>query len=102
MDTNPPVDLAKASGSVELDLNCEREQHTTVHTLRWTLDGAGRLRGKECTCNTCARGANARAWPTKIELQDAGATNRVPASDDAEPAPVRTPAAWPRAGAVRN
>ncbi len=102
MNANPLVDLAKASGSVELDLRCEREECATVHTLRWTVDGHGRLRGKECTCNTCPRGGNARPWPTAIELQDAGATGRVPASDDPEPAPIPPRAAWPRAGAAGN
>jgi hypothetical protein len=84
----PPANAVAASapttGSIELDLRCEREQCTTVHTLRWATDGRGRLRGNECTCNTCPRGANTRPWPTRIELQDAGAANRVPPSEDDE------------------
>lgn len=75
---------APTTGSLELDLRCEREQCTTVHTLRWATDGRGRLRGNECTCNTCPRGANTRSWPTRIELQDAGAASRVPPSEDDE------------------
>jgi hypothetical protein len=100
MDVSSVVELARTSGSVALDLRCEREQHATVHTLRWTVDGYGRFRGNECTCNSCPRGANARLWPTAIELQDAGATGRVPASEDPEPAPTLKRSEWPRVSAA--
>ena len=99
MSAGPNVELARTAGSVQLDLRCEREQRATIHTLRWATDGIGRLSQKECTCNSCPRGSNTRLWPSTIELQDAGATGRVPASDDAGPAPALRNA-WPRAGAA--
>jgi hypothetical protein len=99
MAASPNVELARTAGSVELDLRCDREQCATVHTLRWATDGFGRLRRKECTCNSCPRGSNTRLWPSAIELQDAGATGGVPPSDDGEPA--MTPrTAWPRVSAA--
>jgi hypothetical protein len=69
------------SHSVELDLQCEREQWATVHTLRWDVDRNGAVTNKECICKSCPRGANTRPWPTKLELQDAGAASDVPRSE---------------------
>jgi hypothetical protein len=99
MGASPNVEIARTAGTAELDLRCEREQCATVHTLRWATDGFGRLTRKECTCNTCPRGSNTRLWPSAMELQDAGATGRVPHTDDAEPAPTLRDA-WQRAGAA--
>ena len=72
----------EATESIELDLPCEREQWATVHLLRWGIDEHGRARNKTCTCLTCPVGANARPWPTKLELQDAGAPRSVPREDE--------------------
>ena len=67
-----------APESVELDLQCDCEHWATVHTLRWLTDARGHVTYSECTCKNCPVGANARPWPTALELQDAGAPSRVP------------------------
>ncbi len=69
------------SHTVDLDLRCEREQWATVHTLGWDTDRNGHASNKTCTCKSCLRGANTRPWPTKLELQDAGAAPDVPRSE---------------------
>jgi hypothetical protein len=87
------------AGSEQLDLNCEREGHTTVHILRWSVDRQGGPANKTCTCRTCASGANTRPWPTKLELQDAGAPSSVPRSDDIAGMPVKSLSLSVRLGA---
>jgi hypothetical protein len=71
---------------VELDLQCDCEHWATVHTLRWATDGQGHVEHAECTCNNCPVGANARPWPSALELQDAGAPSNVPRCAAEEPA----------------
>jgi hypothetical protein len=74
----PPAATFGATASAELDLRCEREQRATVHALRWAIDARGGIRSNVCTCLTCPSGENTRPWPTKTELQDAGAPSSVP------------------------
>jgi hypothetical protein len=71
--------------SAEVDLQCAREHWATVHVLNWAIDHHGDAVNKVCTCSTCPTGANTRPWPTKFELQDAGAPSNVPRDDVAGP-----------------
>jgi len=87
--TSGGIDTGRAS--VELDLQCAREHWATVHVLQWSVDHRGNAVNKVCTCTTCPTGSNTRPWPTKFELQDAGAASNVPRDDAAGPSePAQT------------
>ena len=77
--------------SAEVDLQCIREHWATIHILHWSIDRHGNAVNKVCTCSTCPTGANTRPWPTKFELQDAGAPSNIPRDESAAPAePAQT------------
>jgi hypothetical protein len=77
--------------SAEVDLQCAREHWATVHLLHWAIDRHGNAVNKVCTCSTCPTGVNMRPWPTRFELQDAGAPDYIPRSEVPAPAePAQT------------
>jgi hypothetical protein len=87
----PPSNFDTGRASAQLDLQCAREDWTTVHLLHWAIDRHGNAVNKVCTCSTCPTGANTRPWPTKFELQDAGAASNIPRGEVPAPAePAQT------------
>ena len=81
----PPAASTPREPRPKSTCSATREHWATVHLLHWAIDRHGNAVNKVCTCSTCPTGANTRPWPTKFELQDAGAPGYIPRGEAAAP-----------------